>query len=227
MVHQSGNALWSVFDLEDGFHQMHLHPDSQPLTVFVTPWGLYERPVLPMGLKMAPSAYQRLVDWCLRDFSRKYGTGLCIDDVCHETTDKDNPALVSLDDPLSDRCLPEHYAPLREIVSIMRRYRLTIEPGKYVLFATRVKFCAHGLMRGRRAADPENTAAVMHWTWQSIRTPTHMKAFLGFTQWYALYVRGYAKLAAPLMGSLKGLDVTKKQGKGNKEMRKIQMASGP
>ena len=58
----------------------------------------------------------------------------------------------------------------------------------------------------------------MRWTWQSIRTPTHMKAFLGFTQWYALYVRGYAKLAA-LMESLKGLNVTKKQRKGNKEMR--------
>ena len=48
-----------------------------------------------------------------------------------------------------------------------------------------------------------------------------------FTQWYALYVRGYAKLADPLMESLKGLDVTKKQRKGIKEMRKKQMASGP
>ena len=67
----------------------------------------------------------------------------------------------------------------------------------------------------------------MRWTWQSIRTLTHMKAFLGFTQWYALYVRGYAKLAALLMESLKGLDVTKKQRKGSKEMRKKQMASGP
>ena len=54
---QSGNALWSVFDLEFGFHQMHLHPNSQPLTAFVTLWGLYEWTVLPMGLKTAPLAY--------------------------------------------------------------------------------------------------------------------------------------------------------------------------
>ena len=40
---------------------MNLHPDSQPLTAFVTPWGLYEWTVLRMGLKTAPSAYQRLV----------------------------------------------------------------------------------------------------------------------------------------------------------------------
>ena len=147
VARQSGNALWSVFDLEDGFHQMHLHPDSQPLTAFVTPWGLYELRVLPMGLKTEPSAYQRLVSWCLRDFTRKYGTGPYIDDVCHGTADKDNPDPVSLDDPLSDRCLLDHYAQLREFFSIMRRCRLTIRPGNYVLFATRVKFCGHVLMR--------------------------------------------------------------------------------
>ena len=54
-----------------------------------------------------------------------------------------------------------------------------------------------------------------------------MKAFLGFTQWYSLYVRGYAKLAAPLMESLKGLDVTKKQRKESKASRKNQSTSGP
>ena len=224
VARQSGNALWSVFDLEDGFHKMHLHPDSQPLTAFATPWGLYEWTVLPMGVKTAPSAYQRLVSWCLRDFTRKYGTEPYIDDVCHGSPDRDNPDPASLDDPLSDRCLREHYSQLREFFSVMRKYRLAIKPGKYVLFATRVKFCGHVILRGRRTPDPEKTAAVMRWHWRSITTPTHMKAFLGFTQWYAVYVRGYAKLAAPLMEALKGLDMTKKQRKENKDVRKKQAA---
>ena len=227
VARQSGNALWSVFDLEDGFHQMHLHPDSQPLTAFVTLWGLYEWTVLPMGLKTAPSAYQRLVSWCLRDFTRRYGTEPYIDDVCHGTADKDNPDPVDLDAPLSDRCLREHFSQLREFFLLMRTYRLTIKPGKFVLFATRVNLCGHVLMRGRGAPDPEKTAAVMRWDWRAIKTPTHMKAFLGFTQWYSLYVRGYAKLAAPLMESLKGLDVTKKQRKESKASRKNQSTSGP
>ena len=41
----------------------------------------------------------------------------------------------------------------------------------------------------------------------------------------SLYVRGYAKLAAPLMESLKGLDVTKKQRKESKASRKNQSTS--
>ena len=36
---ESQNALWSIFDLQDGFHQMHLSPEASPLTSFVTPGG--------------------------------------------------------------------------------------------------------------------------------------------------------------------------------------------
>ena len=163
VARQSGNAVWSVFDLEDTFHQMHLHADSQPLTAFATPWVLYRWTVVLMGLKTAPSAYQRLVSSCFRDFTRKCGTEPYIDDVCHGSPDGDNPDLASLDDTLSDRCLREHYSQLREFVSVMRKYRLTIKPGKYVLFATQVKFCGHVILRGRRTPDPKKAAAVMRW----------------------------------------------------------------
>ena len=183
--------------------------------------------MLPQGVKTAPSAKQSLVSWCLRVFTWNYGTEPYIDDVCHGTADKDNPDSVDLDAPLSGRCLREHSSQLWEIFLLMRRYRLTIKPGKFVLFATRVKFRGHVLMRGRRAPDPEKTAAVMRWDWRAIKTPRHMKAFLGFTQWYSLYVQGYAKLAAPLMESLKGLDVTKKRRKSSKASRENQSTSGP
>ena len=188
VARQRGNALWSVFDLEDRFHQMHLHPDSQPLTAFVTQWGLYEWTVLPMGLRTAPSAYQRLVSWCLRDFTLRYGTETYIDDVCCGTADKDNPDPLDLDAALRDRCLREYFSQLREFILLMRRYHLTMKPGRFVLFATRLKLCFHVLMRGRRAPDPEKTAAPLRSDWRAIKRPTLMKAFLGFTQWYSLYV---------------------------------------
>ena len=161
VARQSGNALWSVSDLEDGFHQMHLHTDSQLLTALVTPWGLYEWTVLPIGLKTAPSACQRLVNWCIRDFTRRYGTETYIDDVCHGTAETDSPDRVDLDAPLSDYCLREHSCLLLEFVLLMRRRCLTIEPGKFFLSAARLKLCGHVLIRGRRASDLEKTAAVM------------------------------------------------------------------
>ena len=53
---QAKNAIWSIFDLEDGFHQMHLDLSPRPYTAFVTPWGLYQWTILPMGLKTALQA---------------------------------------------------------------------------------------------------------------------------------------------------------------------------
>ena len=61
------NRLWSIFDLEYGFHQMHLDPASQPLTAFVTPSGTFEFTVMPMGIKNGPAMFQRMISWILRE----------------------------------------------------------------------------------------------------------------------------------------------------------------
>ena len=63
---EARNRIWSIFDLETGFHQMHLAEDSRAVTAFVTPWGCYQWTVLPMGMKQAPALFQRLVNWSLR-----------------------------------------------------------------------------------------------------------------------------------------------------------------
>ena len=61
---KSQNTLWSIFDLEDGFHQMHLSPEAFPLTSFVTPLGQFEWTVMAMGIKNCPSMFQRMVSPC-------------------------------------------------------------------------------------------------------------------------------------------------------------------
>ena len=201
---QSKNAIWSIFDLEDGFHQMHLDEASRPLTAFVTPWGLFQWTVLPMGLKTAPQMYQRMVSDCLSSL----GLEPYIDDLLLGTPDtEDNPDLDAL---VTDSCLRQHESELRRFLQRMDDCDLTIKPSKMLLFVQRVRFCGQILCRGRRCPDPEKTASVQRWRWQDIHTPTQLKAFLGFAQWYALYIDKFADLAAPLTDALRGLDLTKK-----------------
>ena len=52
-------------DLEDRLHETHLEDDSVHLTAFITPFGVYELLLLPMGVKMSPWVFQRLVQWVL------------------------------------------------------------------------------------------------------------------------------------------------------------------
>ena len=219
---QAKNAIWSIFDLEDGFHQMHLAESSRPYTAFVTPWGLYQWTVLPMGLKTAPQAYQRMVCRVLQDFTDAHGTKPYIDDVCHGTPDsEDNP---EFDVPPTEECLERYFREIWQFFEIMERACLTIKPSKFQLFVRRVRFCGQILMKGRRTVDPAKTAAIARWTPEMIRTPTHMKAFLGFVQWYAVYIDHFGHLSAPLTDSLRGLELTKK---GKKQMAQSLRAQFP
>ena len=223
ILSQGKNALWSVFDLEDGLHHMHLAPESRRYTAFVTPWGVYGWLVLPMGLKTAPTAYQRMVAACSdtgfgdkKSFTKRFGTKPYIDDLLHGTPDRDN---LERNEKLSRLCIEDHEPQLRELFEILAHYKLSLKPEKCKMFVTRVKFCGHILTPGGRHRDPEKVAAIERWRWEDITTPTHLKGFLGFTQWYSVYIHDYARMAAPLQMALQGMCLTKAQKKAQKYQR--------
>ena len=137
---------------------MHLAGSSRPYTAFVTPWGLYQWTVLPMGLETAGHTYQSMVCRVLPDFGNAYGTKPYIDDVCHRTPGSE-------DDPEFDvlptvECLERHFQELWQFVDLWERARLTIKPTRIQLFVRRVRLCGQILMNGRGMVDPVKTAAM-------------------------------------------------------------------
>ncbi len=53
--------FFAVIDFTSGYHQAPIAEDSIPFTAFVTHRGVYEWVRFPMGLKGAPSYFQREV----------------------------------------------------------------------------------------------------------------------------------------------------------------------
>ena len=203
------NRLWSVFDLQDGFHQMHLAEESRYLTAFQTPWGSFQWTVLPMGVKNGPSMFQRLISWCIQPVPCALAY---LDDVITGTPQGTPPSqefLASTGIPTKrlekmDDLLLAHFRDTFNTLSAFRRCCLCTRGDKVKMFRTVIKFCGQILEGGRRRAAPSKLQAIREWKHPSITTMTKLKSFLGLAQHYSQFVPRYATLAAPLTEQLKG-----------------------
>jgi len=71
---------FSILDMDSGFYQRPIHPDSIERTALVTTEGQYEFLAMPFGLKDASSIFQRAIVGALGDLAYSYAV-VYIDDV--------------------------------------------------------------------------------------------------------------------------------------------------
>ena len=202
---QHGNHLWTILYLEDKFHQMPPTEKGRPLTAFCTPWGVYQWNVLPMGVKVGPQVYQRMVTHCIRHLPPSVRAYI-VDLLLGTPPSKASRGKGKLSDScaLDEEAITEHYELVRNLFRCLAHQHLQVKEEKCRLFCQKVKYCGHMLHQGRRSPAPEKVAAVRDWTEAMIRTPKQIKKCLGVCNWYPIYIPQYASLAAPLMDSLKG-----------------------
>ena len=85
-VKQAGNQLWTLRNLEVGFRLMPLSECGRQYTAFCTLFGVFEWRALPMGVKVAPQAFQRMVSDCFK--SPQLDTHIYIHDLLTGTRPK-------------------------------------------------------------------------------------------------------------------------------------------
>ena len=124
---QAGNHLWILLDREDGFDRMPLLEECRHLTTFCTPAGTFEWKVQPMGVKVGPQAFQRLVSWCvgpLQPHIRAYiddnlvriaGSHRAKDDILVGT----QPTCSGRGKLLDSQAITEHYKLVRELFEVL------------------------------------------------------------------------------------------------------------
>ena len=186
-VKQAGNQLWTLLDIQDRFHQMPLSECSRQYTAFCTPFGVFEWRVLPMGMKVGPQGFQRMVSDCLK--SLQPHKHICIVDLLTGTRLKLCGKGKILD---SKAYLKDHFQNVVRLFEKSEECHHKLRFEKCHLFMERIKYCGHVLHGGIRSPAPSKVDAVR--VWPKPKTPKQMKGFLGAVNWYSIYVRRFPKL---------------------------------
>ncbi len=197
LVEFGKKSLFSILDLKDAFHQVPMHVDSQPLTCTSTPIGSVHWLCVVMGMKNGVPCFQRVVDHCLqdvRDVAAAY-----VDDVLIGTEFQGT----------WEKTVEQHQMDVARVLTNFKKFKLVVD-NKLKLFVRSLEFCGHILGGGQRKPAPGKLMAIEKW--EAPKTVTQLRGFLGFTNYYASYVPGYASVVAPLQDLLKVNKIEGKKG---------------
>lgn len=195
------NNYFTTLDLAMGFYQIQLKNEDREKTAFSVNNGKYEFSRLPMGLKNAPSIFQRVMDDVLREYIGK---------ICH----------VYIDDIIVfGKNQEQHANNLRIVMKALSDANFKIQPDKSEFFKKQVEFLGFTVSSDGIKPSQSKIVALLEYP-----EPTNLKelrSFLGLSSYYRRFVIDYAKLARSLTKLLKREDGQGQIGKNLSKKYKI------
>ncbi|KAI3412628.1 Hydrolase_4 domain-containing protein [Psidium guajava] len=181
---QLGGARWfTKLDLRSGYYQVRIAEGDEPKTACVTRYGSYEFLVMPFGLTNAPATFCTLMNKVLQPFLDQF-------------------VVVYLDDiVIYSRTLEEHIKHIKQVFQVLREHELYVKREKCAFAQQEVPFLGHIVGDGRVRMDPAKIESIVGW--EPPTKVTELRSFLGLTNYYRRFVKGYSSITAPLTDMLK------------------------
>ena len=174
----SGSKFFSTLDLQSGYHQVAMHPNSKDKTAFISHSGLYEFNVLRFGLTNAPPNFQRLMGKVLHGLDWK---------IC----------LIYIDDIIIfSSTFEEHLHRLALVFTRLREANLKLKPSKCSFASNSVDFLGFVVSSDGILPNPDKIEAVR--SFPVPKSVKELRSFLGLSNYYRRFVEGFSKIASPL-----------------------------
>ena len=180
----AGAAHYSTFDLNSGFWQVPKDDASKQYTAFTLgSMGLYECESMPFGLCNALPTFQRLMQNCLGELN--------LDDV-----------IVFSETP------EEHLLRMCVVFDRLREHGLKLKPSKCDVFKSEINYLAHHVSKEEVRSSKKILESIAQCP--PLPTYTKVKSFVGLVGHYRHFIKGFAKIVAPLYDLTSGENKDKK-----------------
>ncbi|GKC47330.1 putative reverse transcriptase domain-containing protein [Tanacetum coccineum] len=170
-----GSSVYSKIDFRSGHHQLRVCDEDIPKTAFRTRYGHYEFQVMPFGLTNAPTVFMDLMNRVCRPYLDKFMI-VFIDDILIYSKTKE-----------------EHDAHLRLILELLKKEELYAKFSKCDFWLSKVQFLRHVIDSEGIHVDPAKIESIKDW--ESPKTPTEIRQFLGLVGYYRRFIEGFSKIA--------------------------------
>jgi hypothetical protein len=165
--------IWGKIDMTNSFFQTLVHPDHVKYTATLTPFGLWEWVVMPMGLRNSPATHQRRVTLALRDL---------IGRICH----------VYLDDIIIwSQSVEEHQKNVTLVLQALQAAQLYCSSKKSTLFTTELNFLGHRVSQRGIEANGSKVERILNWP--TPRSAKDVRQFLGLVRYISVFLPSLAE----------------------------------
>ena len=179
-----GSKYFSQLDCFSGYFQIPLHPESRPLTAFLTPEGLFQYKVLPMGLLNSGSVFSRCMD------------------LAFQAMKKDTITYYLDDCAVLGRDFNHHLDNLRKVLKRLEEVNLKLKKSKCSFGQTEISFLGFLIDGKGIRPNPEKVRPILEM--KQPKTVREVQSFLGCVNFYRKMIKDHSKIAVPLY------DITKK-----------------
>jgi hypothetical protein len=195
----AGCQVVSLIDFFSGYDQVALHPESRPMTAFFTPsHGLVQQCTLPMGTTNSVAEFVRIVTKILQDL---------IPHCCMPYMDD-----IAVKGPKTDyggelmelgirRFIGEHIINIDRVLLNLELAGATASGFKSDWCYDSMGIVGYVVDKQGRHPAPKKIAKISQWP--ACTCPKDVRMFLGVCVYYRIWIKDFARKAAPLFDLLK------------------------
>ncbi|XP_058461165.1 uncharacterized protein K02A2.6-like [Malaya genurostris] len=179
-----GSVYFSKLDITSAFHHIELHPESRPITTFMTAKGLMQFKRLMFGINCAPEIFQRIMSEMLIGIE---GVIVYIDDIV-----------------VVGKTLFEHDSRLEEVLDVLKENNAKLNDAKCVYRVKELEILGFKVNAYGISPSDEKIESI-----RNFRRPTtkeEVRSFLGLVNFVGHFIPRLSTRSEPLRRYIRGDD---------------------